>query len=346
MIIYAHLRPYLGALLLVWLLNSPAQADGVDLQFPTENRALLKRDKAAFFQPTISKRLISGQFGFTRTNGPEPARIFERFHEGIDVRPLRRDAKGDPLDPVVASADGRVIYVNRQASKSNYGIYVIIEHRFGGWPVQTFYAHLASTPLRGGETVRAGDHIGILGYTGTGINQERAHLHFEVTFQLMEGFSRWFDQVGKPQFKEPGPNHHGDFSGLAYLGVDPAPLLLATAQGRSPSVPEIFQSETPQFKVRVSSENRYWFWQRQFPFQVEGGIAIPPPPAWEITCNRIGIPLHFKRLEHPIASPTLSWFRPNTRLQEWFTRGLVEGRGGHERLSKHGMKWLSQLTWN
>ncbi|MGF1679355.1 MAG: M23 family metallopeptidase [Candidatus Methylacidiphilales bacterium] len=318
----------------------------IDIDWPTENRALLYGDEERFFQPTISKRLISGKYGFVRTSQPEPARFFERFHEGIDIAPLRRDAKGEPLDPVKAVAAGKVIYVNTRGDRSNYGIYVIIEHRFDGWPMYGLYSHLANHEVRTGQEVRKGQQLGLLGYTGSGINQERAHLHFEMTFRITRDFSGWFEKAGVPLFEEKGPNHHGDHSGLAYLGVDPAPLLLASAAGRPITVPQVFANEPVQFKVRVPSGGKYWYWQRQFPFQVVGGVDIPPPPAWEMSCNRIGIPLSFKRLDVPVAKAELSWFRPGLSLQEWFTRGLVEGRGGHERLSKHGHKWISQLTWD
>ncbi|MEM6602025.1 MAG: hypothetical protein AAF649_11620, partial [Verrucomicrobiota bacterium] len=193
--------------------------------------------------------------------------------------------------------------------------------------------------------VDTGQQVGILGYTGSGINKARAHLHFEMTFRVLEDFGRWFDQVGKPVYGERGSNHHGDFSGLAFLGVDPEVLLKASDAGKPLTVPQIFERETVQFKVRIPSGGKYLFFQRQFPFLVEGGLEGEPPAAWEIACNRIGIPLKFTRLDQPVKEPVLSWFRPNTTIQQWFTRGLVEGRGGKERLSKWGRKWISQLTW-
>ncbi|MEM6820641.1 MAG: M23 family metallopeptidase [Verrucomicrobiota bacterium] len=317
----------------------------VDLIFPTENELLLTGDLNGFYQPTISKRAVSGRFGFVRTNGPEPPKYLERFHEGIDIRPLRRDSNGVPLDPVLVVADGSVVYVNSVSSRSNYGKYAIVQHSFDGWPVYTFYTHLGEVSVSTGQSLKQGDRVGILGYTGRGITKGRAHLHFEVTFRIQDDFTTWFEKEGKAKYKQTGTNHHGDYSGLAFLGVDPTKLLLASSKGESLSVPEIFKQERVQFKVRVPSEGRYWYWQKQFPFMVEGGLEVSPPPAWEISCNRIGIPLYFKRLEKPIKRSELSWFRPNLSIQEWFTRGLIQGRGGKERLSKWGRKWISQLTW-
>ena len=70
-------------------------------------------------------------FGFVRTSDPEPARIFERFHKGIDIQALRRDAQGEPLDVVRAIADGLVVRVNEDEKISDYGKQVIVRHLWG-----------------------------------------------------------------------------------------------------------------------------------------------------------------------------------------------------------------------
>ena len=109
--------------------------DRIVWQFPTENRFLLEEKPEKFFQPTISRRLKSGMFGFVRTSDPEPARIFERFHKGIDIKPLHRDDKGEPLDVVRAVADGVVVRVNEDEKISDYGRQVIVKHLWGEQPV-------------------------------------------------------------------------------------------------------------------------------------------------------------------------------------------------------------------
>ncbi len=311
---------------------------------PTENRTLLEGDLETFYQPTISKRAVSGRYGFVRTGGPEPPKYLERFHEGIDVRPLRRDAKGEPLDPVLAAAPGEVVYVNSHASASNYGIYVVIRHRFGSHDLFSFSGHLASASVRTGQQVAAGDPIGILGYTGAGINKERAHLHYEITFRLQESYDRWFKKEGHG-FGGDRVNLHGDYNGLGYLGVDPARLLIATARGEAPTVHELFADLQAQFHVMVPAGETYWYWQKNFPFQVEGGLDQPLPRSWKMTVNRIGIPLRFERSDENVEQPYVSWFRPYDRLQDYFTRGLVAKKGGNYILTGHGKKWLSQLGY-
>ena len=206
----------------------------ISWQLPTENRYLFENQPKRFYQPTISRRLISGMFGFTRTSEPEPARIFERFHKGVDIRPLRRDARGEPLDPVRACADGLVVRVNDDEKISDYGKQVIVRHDWGGLPVFTVYAHLGSVAAKVGQVVRAGDELGILGWTGPGLVQSRAHLHLEVVFQINPRFDEWVRAAKPGRLWE--PNRHGEWHGLNLMGIDPVPLLQAAHEGTPQNV--------------------------------------------------------------------------------------------------------------
>ena len=74
------------------------------------------------FQGVESTPWEGGQYGFVRDPVETPAGIvYKRFHEGIDIRPLYRDARGEPLDEVRAIADGKVVHTNPVAGFSNYG---------------------------------------------------------------------------------------------------------------------------------------------------------------------------------------------------------------------------------
>jgi len=191
----------------IFLLGPVKASERIDWHFPTENRALLDKQPEKFYQPTISRRLISGMFGFVRTSEPEPARIFEHFHKGIDIRPLHRDTSGEPTDVVEAAADGEVVRVNRDEKISDYGRQVIVKHEWGIYPVYTIYGHLASVGVEVGQIVKAGDPLGVMGWTGPGLTRNRAHLHFEVAFQINRKFAEWVES------QKPGrlwqPNRHG-----------------------------------------------------------------------------------------------------------------------------------------
>ena len=98
------------------------------------------------------------------------------MHEGLDIRCLQRDQHGEPADPVTATAEGEVAYLNAKPSLSNYGNYLILRHRIEGMDIFSLYAHLSRILVRKGESVSQGQNIGAVGATGWATGP---HLHFE-----------------------------------------------------------------------------------------------------------------------------------------------------------------------
>ena len=170
---------------LCWFLAlASVSAQKISIQFPTKNDALLRGDLAAFYMPTdlTSKPPESGSWGFVRNvREISGSRVYTRFHEGIDIKPLTRDSRSIPTDRVMSIGKGRVVYVNPVSSRSNYGNYVVVEHQDWGYgPICSLYAHLASTQVEIGQQVQAGTVLGVLGSTGAGLNNARAHVHLEI----------------------------------------------------------------------------------------------------------------------------------------------------------------------
>jgi hypothetical protein len=138
------MRLFAPAVAVVLLLPFPmmAQTDRtiVDLVLPTDNDALFSGDGPAFYQyvernykGVESTPWEGGQYGFVRDPTETSAGIvYTRFHEGIDIKPVHRDANGEPLDQVRAIADGKIVHTNSVPGHSNYGCYIVIEHRWGG----------------------------------------------------------------------------------------------------------------------------------------------------------------------------------------------------------------------
>ena len=167
--------------------------------WPTENRALLEgRPQDYFmyvnrnFEGEETKPWEGGAFGFVR--GPQRLGgevVYTSLHEGIDIAPVRRDAAGNPLDEILASAGGLVVHTSREAGASNYGRYVVIEHQLDGSRFYTLYAHLSEIAVQPGQRVTQGQKIARMGFTGAGIDRERAHLHFEITMMLSSDFEAW-----------------------------------------------------------------------------------------------------------------------------------------------------------
>ncbi|MGQ0742885.1 MAG: murein hydrolase activator EnvC family protein [Acidimicrobiales bacterium] len=87
-----------------------------------------------------------------------------RLHAGIDI------ASGAGT-PIKASKDGRVILAG---FNGGYGNAIVVDH---GGGVTTLYAHMSRLRVSDGASVRAGQHIGDMGSTGSSTGN---HLHFEV----------------------------------------------------------------------------------------------------------------------------------------------------------------------
>src|SRR5438445_10353193 len=171
-----------------------AQNQVLDLVLPTDNDALFSGDGPAFYQSVDrdydgvkSTPWEGGQYGFVRdpksTGGGV---VYTRFHEGIDIRSVHRDANGEPLDEVRTIADGEVVHVNLVPGYSNYGKYIVIEHRWDGSSYYSLYGHLSAIAVRPDQMVHRGEGVAVMGYTGQGLNQARAHLHLELNFILSQ----------------------------------------------------------------------------------------------------------------------------------------------------------------
>jgi hypothetical protein len=325
------------------LLAQPQEVP-IHLRLPTENDYLFRGQPEKFFAPTVSNRLISGMYGFTRSS-TEPPRIFDRFHEGIDIRPLRRDRRGEPLDPVLAVADGFVAHSTDDPTKSNYGHYVVLRHEFGGYEIYTLYAHNAKNTVVSGQRVRAGDQIAVIGYTGSGINRECAHLHFEVAFLLNRNFESWFELRGK---KRPDDkNHHGTMNGINLLGIDPVPLLRASRAGRPLTIQQVFALQEPCYKVCLPASERPFDFQKRFDFLTEGGLSQPRPVSWVVTCNQVGLPLKFEPRSEPCYTPRAVWFDYSRSIQNSMTIGRVQRRSKNSGplLLPPGQSYFEMLIW-
>ena len=192
----------------------PAPSPAVRVAWPTpypyfENKA----DDLAYLQAPESGVVANGGYGMLRNGGA-------RFHEGVDIRPVARDRKGEATDAVVAALPGRLVYLNASPN-GDYGRYVVIEHTLGSVSVYTLYAHLASLNpgLALGRAVDSGAPLGVMGRSNAsgGFPRERAHLHFEIGLRLSGNFSRWY--AGQ---KYPDANKHGEYNGINLAGLDPA----------------------------------------------------------------------------------------------------------------------------
>jgi hypothetical protein len=317
------------------------------LDLPTENRALFGGNPEDFymyvdrnFEGRLTKPWEGGSYGLVR--GPRRGQegiFFTTFHEGIDIRPVRRDSAGVPLDPVVAAADGVVVHASGDAGASNYGRYVVLEHRLHGSPYYTLYAHLATVEVEPGQRLKQGDRLGILGYTGAGLNRERAHLHFEFCFLLSENYEGWH------ALYTPGsPNRHGIFNGRNLNGINPAELLLAVHKNPGLTIPEhVKNSQKPLFAITVNESENFHL-PRNYPWMVAEGEPSSPP-AWSVVFSEEMIPMQIRAVPARVPEPAIEWLGAASPALSHQSRGLVTGSATAPRLTDSGKRFAHLLTF-
>src|SRR5438309_9886458 len=143
----------------------------VDLGLPTDNDSLFSGGGAAFYQyiernynGVKSTPWEGGQYGFVRDpTDTAGGVVYTRFHEGIDIRPLHRDAHGEPLDEVRTIADGKETYTNLVPGYSNDGKYIVIEHHWDSSSHYSLDGHLRSMAAQSDATVNRGRLIAAAG---------------------------------------------------------------------------------------------------------------------------------------------------------------------------------------
>jgi murein DD-endopeptidase MepM/ murein hydrolase activator NlpD len=322
-----------------------AQHEVVDLALPTDNDALFRGDGPAFYQHIArdyrgekSTPWEGGQYGFVRDPIETAAGIiYTRFHEGIDIRPLQRDEHGEPLDEVRAIADGKVVHANQVPGYSNYGRYVVIEHIWDGSPYYSLYGHLNSIRVQTGQSVKKGEPIGVLGHTGLGINQERAHVHLELNLMLNRKFETWHEAFFKND-----PNHNGIYNGINLTGMNIAKLFLMLRQNSALTIPEFLAGEETFYKVALPKTSHFEL-PKRYPWMLKrGGDARE---SWEVSFTKTGMPLKIEPSDKKVTQPELTYVKKSEVDCKYLTHDIVAGRGDHAHLTEGGRNFMRLLVY-
>lgn len=338
---------WLGAVAMLW---ATVLARAQPFQLPTANWALFEPDGGErFLVGTTGKAWTSGGFGCVRSEG-------RQFHEGLDIRSVERDRRGEPLDPVLASADGVVVYINRRPSLSNYGNYVVLGHRIQGLEIYSLYAHLREVApgLKPGDPVTVGQALGIMGRTANtreGISKERAHVHFELDLFVNDRFEAWFRKAFPKQ-----RNDHGVWNGQNLVGLDPQEVFLEQRRlGARFSLLRFIQGRTELCRLFVRATRFPWL-RRYAP------LVQPNPRAeregvagYEIALTFNGLPFRLIprsdaeiRSDRP-ATPRPPRFQLLSVNEAEAARNpcgkLLARRAGGWELSWQGQQTLERLTY-
>ena len=309
-------------LLGLWAAPS-ATAQRIDISWPTPNPAWTQgRSYEHWVQPTVSGEYTSGLFGSVRSNGTQ-------FHEGLDIRPLSRDSRGEPRDEITAAMDGIVRNISSRPGESNYGRYVVLEHPGVTPAVYTLYAHLARIEpgLREGMTVQRGQALGLMGHSSNGnIPVERAHMHFEIGLRLTDSFGSWYTwkKIGSP-------NLQGLYNGMNLMGIDPRDFLEKWRAHRVDNFTQYFSGLHEVVRLRVATSRvpdfiaRYPALMRQ---PINGLVA-----GWEVQCDVTGLPYAWT----PLGPAQVAGLRAgaveilsvdNAALRSFRGKSLIRTRGG------------------
>src|SRR6266700_6146502 len=317
-----------AAFLSISMTTQIVQSQVLDLVLPTDNDALFSGDGPAFYQyvernykGAKSTPWEGGQYGFVRDPTDTAGGIvYTRFHEGVDIRSLHRDPRGEPLDEVRAIADGKVVHTNLVPGYSNYGKYVVIEHQWGGSSYYSLYGHLSSIAVQPGDVAKRGQRIAVMGYTGTGLNQERAHLHLELNFMLSHEFESWHDTFYKKDL-----NRHGIYNFMNLTGLDIARFYLALRQKTSLTIPEFIAGEETFYKVTLPKSPNYEL-PKLYPWMVRANEVVDLA-SWEVSFARSGLPLKIEASARPVTQPELSYVKKSPIDYSYLTQERIAGRG-------------------
>ena len=314
------------------------------LVLPTENREIFREPSKFYmytdrnFEGVRSKPWQGGQYGFVRNQKrTQIGVVYTRLHEGIDIRPVRRGKNGEPLDEVWSIADGTVVYVNSSATKSSYGKYVVIQHDWHEGAFYSLYAHLALASVKPEQFLRAGQTLGRLGYTGAGINRERAHVHVELNFLLSERFRTWYSK----HFTS--PNHHGLFNGFNLTGMDLARLYKEHRANPNLSIAEFLAGEEPYFKVKAPAKNKPGILRRH-PWLGKNMEKASTAKSWEITFARSGVPLSIEPSSTSLRYPAVTWVKKVNTNHSYMTMQRLVGSGSKASLSSSGSRYIQLIT--
>lgn len=329
-------------LYLLIVLVSPLHA--ALFEWPTENRALSEGHPEEFymgvdrnFEGVTTRAWEGGTYGYVR--GPQRVDgeiVFNTLHEGVDIAPIHRDAAGNPLDEVKSCAAGTVVHASHEAGASNYGRYVVIRHQIDGSPIYTLYAHLNTIAVQPGQEVAQGEIIGRMGFTGAGINRERAHLHLEIAILLNEDFEPWYRR-----FFSGTPNKHGIYHGYNLVGMEPAAILLESAKNPAFSLKEHIKNQEVAYQITIPDAPEFSL-IRNYPWIVPEGEPATSR-GWTISFTQFGIPVKAVAANQPPMEPRLDWVKETSRPYQRTTRGIIAGPKGSPHLTDAGKRFVELI---
>ena len=128
-----------------------------------------KTSSAGFVNPTTASNSVVTS-GYGGRNAVKTSTGYSSTnHDGIDIGGTGGNLDGQAADSI---GGGKVIQVGYE--EKGYGNYVVVDHGNG---YTSLYGHLQKATVKQGDTVSAGQQVGVIGSTGS---STAPHLHLRV----------------------------------------------------------------------------------------------------------------------------------------------------------------------
>jgi murein DD-endopeptidase MepM/ murein hydrolase activator NlpD len=200
------------------------------------------------------------------------------------------------------------------------------------------YGHLSKIDVHTGDAVQRGRHIAVMGYTGAGINRERAHVHLELNLIMNHKFDGWYGATHQND-----PNYHGIYNGINLVGLDIEKLYLELHDNPSLTIPQFLSREEVFYKI-VIPHSRHFELPRLYPWMANGD-AEAEPPSWEVSFARSGLPLRMEPSDRKVKEPVVAYVKPSGLNASYLTNGVATGPTSHAHLTEYGQQMMHLLTW-
>ena len=152
-----------------------------------------------------------------------------------------------------AIAAGVVVHTNLVPGYSNYGKYVVVEHRWDGCKYYSLYGHLSSIQVQVGQRVEQRDQLGRDGpyrrrlEPGARASASRTEPDVEPAVRI----------VARPPFPRAIRIGNGLYNGLNLIGLDIARLYLALQKRPSLTIPEFLAEEETLYRVLLPGSKNF-----------------------------------------------------------------------------------------
>lgn len=321
-----------------------AYATPGDLCFrpPTDNDALFRGDNEGFFmycdrnfEGQKTQPWEAGGYGLVRNpfRASDGSLMFSRIHEGIDIKPLKRNAAGEPEDMVRPIAPGRVVYVSNAPGASNYGRYVVIAHKLPEGEFYSLYAHLAAITCAVGQQVGTGNDIGKMGHTGSGLDRVRSHVHLELCFLINSAYEQFAGAANK----------HGNFNGLNLVSINAADVLKQCQNGEPFSLSAYLATLPEHYRVRTPAIGTPDFLHR-YTFLYKGDWG-KRPAAFDIAFTAEGVPLAVYPADEAVTAPKVISCKSAPTVQQNITVNRLKNSSQDAALTVSGQRYIEQFLW-